>query len=252
MYLLHGLLAFAALPVALARFTPSIPIATALPPATSEAGFIQARAGVTTATDEPMPTSTTDPWECVLANVTKYFEVVTPTGVFSEALMSYGLVLVKPCLATATGLDGLDCTVTKSEDWCAFSTTAPSAIATSYASYASSAADFWRSNSASISSVSSSCPNWWGRPDAVQHVWLSQYITHAGCYLAAHPSTSTNSLSSARPGLSSVTLPSSQGSSTANPALPGASAAANSDTTTSGAASLGFHFLRYVFRALAW
>ncbi|KAK8080353.1 hypothetical protein PG997_008171 [Apiospora hydei] len=219
---------------------------------TAGTGVLQARAEVTTATEEPMPTSTADPWQCALANVTKYFDVITPTGAFSTALVSYGSVLLAPCVATATGLDELDCTVSNGEDWCGFSTTAPPAMASSYVSYASAAADFWRSNSASISSISSDCPNWWGRPDVNQHVWLSQFITHAGCYIAAHPSTSIDSPSSTQSGFSSVTSSGTERSSTADSTLPGATAAADPEAATSGAASLGSPLLRRVSQVLAW
>ncbi|KAK8127794.1 hypothetical protein PG984_008902 [Apiospora sp. TS-2023a] len=246
----HGLLVLTVLTHALARFTPSIPTATAVP-STAGVGVLPARAEITiTATEEPMPTGTSDPMECALANVTKLFDVVTPTGALSKALMSYASVLIKPCLATATGLDELDCTVSKAEDWCGFRATAPPAISTSYASYASAAADFWRSNSASISSVSSDCPNWWGRPDVAQHAWLSQYITHAGCYIAAHASTATGLPSSARPGPASTTSQGPGGSSTTGSAAPGASSAvaANPGDATSGAARLGSPFIRQVLR----
>ncbi|KAK8028334.1 hypothetical protein PG991_005390 [Apiospora marii] len=250
-FFIHGLLAFTTLPYTLARLTPSIPSATALAPS-SGAGFLPPRAEVTTGTEEPMPTSTADPYQCALANVTKYFDVITPTGAFSKALISYGSVLIEPCLATATGLDELDCTVSNAEDWCGFSTTAPPAMATSYVSYASAAADFWKSNSASISSVSSECPNWWGRPDVAQHVWLSQFITHAGCYIAAHPSTSTDLPSSTQSGFSSITSSDPKESSTTGSTLPAASAAADTGAATSGAASLGSPLLRHVSRVLAW
>ncbi|KAK8051791.1 hypothetical protein PG993_003176 [Apiospora rasikravindrae] len=199
-----------------------------------------------------MPTSTADPWQCALANVTKYFDVITPTGAFSDALVSYGSVLIEPCVATATGIDELDCTVSNSEDWCGFSTTAPPAMASSYESYASAAADFWRSNSASVFSVSSDCPNWWGRPDVNQHLWLSQFITHAGCYIAAHPSTSADAPSSKRTGFSSATGSGSVGSSTTDSISPGASTAANRGGPTSGAARLRLHLFRYALRGLAW
>ncbi|KAK6853056.1 hypothetical protein PG995_009868 [Apiospora arundinis] len=149
-------------------------------------------------------------------------------------------------------LDVLGCVVSKSEDWCGFSTAAPSAIATSYVAYASSAVDFWRSNSASISSVSSDCPSWWGRPNAVQHEWLSQYITHAGCYMAGHQVTSTGHPSSgtSSSGVSPVIA---SGPTIPESATSGASTAANSGATTSGAASLlSSPLLRLVSRILFW
>lgn len=57
-------------------------------------------------------------------------------------LVSYGSVLIEPCVATATGLDILDCNVLRSEDWCGFRATAPPAMATSYAPYVNSATGF--------------------------------------------------------------------------------------------------------------
>ncbi|KAK8010868.1 hypothetical protein PG990_009833 [Apiospora arundinis] len=160
--------------------------------------------------------------------------------------------LGKCCAPCNVVLDVLGCVVSKSEDWSGFSTTAPSAIATSYVAYASSAADFWRSNSASVSIVSSGCPSWWGRPDAVQHEWLSQYITHAGCYMTGHQVTSTGHPSSGTlsSGVSPITA---SGSTVPESATSGPSTAANSGVTTSGAASLlSSPLLRLVSRILVW
>ncbi|KAK7927352.1 hypothetical protein PG985_004350 [Apiospora marii] len=250
----RGVLVLTALTHALARFPPSIPTATTLSSA-APVRVLPARAEVTTATEKPIPSSTSDPLECALANVTKYFDVVTPTGAFSKALISYGSVLIEPRLATATGLDELDCTVTKAEDWCGFTTTAPAPMASNYISYASAAAEFWRSNSASISSLSSDCPDLWGRPDVAQHVWLSQYITHAGCYIAAHASTATDSPSSAESGPASATSLGPGASSNTGSAAPGASsaaAAANTGDATSGAARLGSPLLHRLLQLLVW
>lgn len=137
---------------------------------------------------EPTSTSTisADPWQCVTENVTQYFNVPTPTGDLRTALVSYGEKLLGPCLATATEIDKLLCSITDTTAWCGFATAAPSAVLADYSSYISLAASFWRAKSETISIVSSRCPLWWARPSEGEHIWLNQIITHGKCYIAEH------------------------------------------------------------------
>lgn len=237
--LFQGLLALALVPNAFARFTPGVPPVTMLPPAPGM-GMIPARAEVTTATMEALPVRTTDPGDCVAANVTKYFDVIKPSGDLAKAMGSYAAIAVDPCVATVAPENIEDCFITDPQYWCGLSTNLPPALTTSYSSYASSAADFWRANSKSISVLSTYCPKWWGRPDAAQHEALSLYIAHGGCYITAHPSAADPAPTNT--GFSSLTISAIDPASvTVSPPSASASAA------TSGAGRLGLPLL---FRAL--
>ncbi|KAI1334954.1 hypothetical protein F5Y15DRAFT_263269 [Xylariaceae sp. FL0016] len=145
---------------------------------------------------EPTSTMSSDPWQCVTENITQYFNVPSPTGALYDAIISYGDKLLEPCLATATGLDALSCSVSQTSAWCGFSTAAPSSIITAYESYGSAAASFWQANSRTISVIASECPAGWSRPGFSEHAWLNQTIAHAACYMAAHPASTTASSSS--------------------------------------------------------
>ncbi|KAI0005594.1 hypothetical protein F4779DRAFT_49148 [Xylariaceae sp. FL0662B] len=135
---------------------------------------------------EPTSVVSSDPWECVTENVTQYFDVPKPTGSLLDAIVSYGDKLIEPCVATATGIEVLDCSVTDTKEWCGFTTAAPSSILVDYSSYGSSVASFWEAKSETISVVSSTCPGWWARPGQGDHIWLNLTIAQAECYIAAH------------------------------------------------------------------
>lgn len=77
------------------------------------------------------PTTTRDPWQCVTANLTQYFDVPKPTGSLLDALDSYGDKLIESC--TLTGIDRINggCFPAK-EDWCKFTTAAPASVLPDY------------------------------------------------------------------------------------------------------------------------
>ncbi|KAI4858573.1 hypothetical protein F4820DRAFT_442207 [Hypoxylon rubiginosum] len=130
---------------------------------------------------------TPDPWQCVTENITQYFNVPKPTGSLLDALISYGDELLDPCLATATGLDALSCSISETSAWCGFTTAAPSPVLPDYSSYGSAAASFWQAKSETISIIASDCPVGWSKPGFSEHAWLDQTIAHGECYIAAHP-----------------------------------------------------------------
>lgn len=88
----------------------------------------------------PAISYTSDPWQCATKNLTQYFDVPKPIPTLLSALESYGDELIKPCLATATGLDILSCSVSETTKWCGFSTAAEPVVQRRYYSYGSSAA----------------------------------------------------------------------------------------------------------------
>jgi hypothetical protein len=77
------------------------------------------------------PTTTRDPWQCVVANLTQYFDVPKPTGSLLDALNSYADKLLEPCtLAPIDRIHG-ECFPAK-EDWCKFTTAAPASVLPDY------------------------------------------------------------------------------------------------------------------------
>ena len=182
---LSGLATLAAVPGISARFVPEFPPATRVP-------LEQRKASATTA-EALAATISEDPWQCVTENITQYFvDVPTPTGNVLEELGSYGDEVAAPCRATATGLDGLSCTVSDPKSWCGFTTAAPPDVLSSYSTYLSAVVSFWTEKSETIGILSTSCPVAWARPHMGQREWLKIARAHAECYLDGHPQTSTN------------------------------------------------------------
>ncbi|KAI1800390.1 hypothetical protein F4811DRAFT_33712 [Daldinia bambusicola] len=164
----------------------------------------QAATETTTATSTQRP----DPWQCATQNLTQFFDVPKPTGALLKALDSYGDELVKPCLATATGLDVLSCSVTNTSQWCGFATAAPTSVRTAYSSYGKSVASWWSAKSSAAVSLSAECPNSWEHFGPIDQAWFNQTVAHAKCYDKAHPSsTKTTSTSgpTAKPGTGATT-----------------------------------------------
>lgn len=114
---------------------------------------------------------TPDPWDYVTENVTRYLDVPKPTGSLLEALESYGDELISPCVATATGLDMLSCSVTETSQWCGFTSAAPSAVLSDCSSYGAAAALFWGAKSQTASVIASGCPVAWSKPGLTEQVW---------------------------------------------------------------------------------
>ncbi|KAI8200223.1 hypothetical protein K4K54_008869 [Colletotrichum sp. SAR 10_86] len=145
------------------------------------------------------PSSTLrDPWQCATQNLSQYFDVPKPSGTLSAAIDMYVDELVEPCLETATGADLFNCRVTESSQLCGFTTfaSATPALITAFASYESAAASFWRSNSASVSSLSVECASAWNHFGELKHAWLNQTIAYASCVLEDLPPVSTTIASS--------------------------------------------------------
>lgn len=126
-------------------------------------------------------------------NITQYFvDVPTPTGDVLEELESFGYEVAAPCRTTATGLDGLSCTVSDPKSWCGFTTAAPPDVLSSYSTYLSAVVSFWTEKSDTIDILSTNCPVAWARPHMGQREWLKIARAHADCYLNEHPQTGTN------------------------------------------------------------
>ncbi|MBE3043958.1 hypothetical protein IMZ48_15575 [Candidatus Bathyarchaeota archaeon] len=126
-------------------------------------------------------------------NITQYFlDVPTPTGNVLEEIQSFGYDVAAPCRATATGLDGLSCTVSDPKSWCGFTTAAPPDVLSSYSTYLSDVVSFWTAKSDTIDELSTSCPVAWARPHMGQHEWLKIARAHAECYFNEHPQTDTD------------------------------------------------------------
>jgi hypothetical protein len=140
----------------------------------------------------PTSRQSPDPWMCATKNLTQYFDVPKPSAALLSALESYGDVLLKPCLATATGLDILSCSVSETTKWCAFATDAKPVIQTRYSVYGNSAASWYGAKSAAIESVKIDCPVTWEKFGALDKAWLNQTIAHAKCYDEAHPKASAS------------------------------------------------------------
>jgi hypothetical protein len=146
----------------------------------------------------PTSRQSPDPWQCATKNLTQYFDVPKPSAALLSALESYGDVLLKPCLATATGLDILDCSVSETTKWCGFATDAKPAIQTRYSVYGDSAASWYGAKSAAIESVKKDCPITWEKFGALDNAWLNQTVAHAKCYDVAHPKASVSTSSTSK------------------------------------------------------
>jgi hypothetical protein len=152
-----------------------------------------------------------DPYQCATQNLSQYFDLPSPTGMLDDAMNTYFAELLKPCLATATGTDMLNCRVTDSSQLCGFTSyAAPTpALITAFASYESAAASFWRSNSESAASLSVECASAWNHMGPLSLFWLNQTITFASCVLKDLPpissSSTTTGSSSSRSGSSTAT-----------------------------------------------
>ena len=103
-----------------------------------------------------IPTTSDDSWECLMENITQYFDVPTPTGALLTAYQSFGRDLYKPCLTQSDGCHFPDRT-----SWCGFSTAAPSSILSDYWSFASVASSWWSAHSIKAVSVAQECPYGW-------------------------------------------------------------------------------------------
>ncbi|PQE29061.1 hypothetical protein CJF30_00004077 [Rutstroemia sp. NJR-2017a BBW] len=104
-----------------------------------------------------LPT-TRDPRQCVVANLTQYFNVPTPTGSLLDALNSYGAELIAPC--TLPAIDELygGCFPGK-DDWCKFTTAAPISVLPDHQSYGSTASAWWAAHSSNAVDLAKECPN---------------------------------------------------------------------------------------------
>jgi hypothetical protein len=153
---------------------------------------------VPTATLPPTSRQSPDPWQCATKNLTQYFDVPKPTAALLSALQSYGDVLIKPCVATATGLDVISCSVSETTKWCAFATEAKPVIQPRYSAYGSAAASWYGARSSAIESAKKDCPVTWKKFGVFDEAWLNQTIAHAKCYDAAHPQASSAAVSSTK------------------------------------------------------
>lgn len=101
---------------------------------------------------------------------------------------SYVSMLVKPCLATATGWDRVSCSVSETSKFCEFSThsSVRPAIQTSYVAYASAAAAWYSAKSADIANMKEDCPVTWDNVDEVKQAWFNHTIIQGNCYNQAH------------------------------------------------------------------
>jgi len=176
------LLAFSAL----ARLVPD------LPPKTSMYQLPERRAAPTATTTLEPPASSleSDPWWCIVENVTQYFvDVPKPTGDVLDAIGSYGDVMAKPCMATNS--NWISCTISDPKSWCGFTTFAAPGVLSSYSTYVSAAVSFLRAKSETMSILSTSCPVAWAKPEPGQREYLKIAMAHGQCYLQAHPITDT-------------------------------------------------------------
>lgn len=144
-------------------------------------------------TPPPASSQSPDPWQCATKNLTQYFDVPKPIPTLLSALESYGDELLKPCLATATGLDILSCSVTETTQWCGFATAAEPVVQRRYSSYGSAAASWYAAKSAAIESVKTECRVTWEKFGPLDQAWLNQTVAHARCYEEAHPRVSGSS-----------------------------------------------------------
>lgn len=149
------------------------------------------------------PTVTSDPWRCTTEIFERFFDPPKPTGQLLTALLSYGDELIKDCTATKTNVVGIPtCPFPAQEEWCAFTTAAPTALLPDYSSYASTASSWWSVHSAQALEHARYCPSRWFR--AMTRVpagagWLNDTIAFAGCYASANghttKPTTTNTVS---------------------------------------------------------
>jgi hypothetical protein len=139
-----------------------------------------------TKTTAVTPTRSIDPWECVAANLTQYFDVPKPTGSLLSAVYDYGREMAKSC--TSTGIDEMNCPKPEKTKWCGLSTAVPQSLSSDYNSYASVASSWWFPRSESIALYSTMCPKGWSRigPDGL-YTWLNITNGIGECHAAAHP-----------------------------------------------------------------
>ncbi|RYP56582.1 hypothetical protein DL771_011761 [Monosporascus sp. 5C6A] len=153
------------------------------------------------------PTVTmSDAWECVMENLTQYFDVPTPTGSLFDAMDSYAFELFKVYMYVNRTRPAV-VPVPQPSLWCGFSSAAPSSVLPDYSSYASEASSWWSAHSSAAVSLAEQCPEGWY--DAMTNtpngqLLLNDTIIFAGCYAEAHPTSGASSsgltVTSSRPG----------------------------------------------------
>jgi hypothetical protein len=154
--------------------------------------YVRATASILSIQMTAMPTITTmtttspDPWECIAANLSQYFDVPMPTGSLLTAVYSYGRELAKAC--SFTGIDETKCPKPETTKWCDLSTAAPQTLIPEHKSYGSVASSWWFGHSISIMMYSTMCPRAWScvGPSGL-YTWLNITNGIGECYATAYP-----------------------------------------------------------------
>ncbi|KAI9150513.1 hypothetical protein HJFPF1_10281 [Paramyrothecium foliicola] len=129
-----------------------------------------------------------DHWECVIANLTQYFDPPRPTGALLDALDDYANDIIDTCTKTA-GDETTDACWPSKEQWCGLTTAIPKSLAPDISSWGEAASSWWSAHSSAAVSLAEECPIGWY--DAMYGVaggdtWLNMTIIYAACHAEAH------------------------------------------------------------------
>ncbi|KAH8585562.1 hypothetical protein B0O99DRAFT_474127, partial [Bisporella sp. PMI_857] len=144
---------------------------------------------------DPPPIAPIDPWQCVMANLTQYFDVPKPTGSLLVAIQSYADKLADACTYTDVIDRFLGC-YPAHDDWCNFATAAPASVIPDYKLYGSAASAWWAAHSSNAVQYASYCPNtWWNtmHDQPGNPTWLNNTVNFAACYADAVTTTASSS-----------------------------------------------------------
>ena len=108
-------------------------------------------------TEAPTVTSSED-WRCITSDAVQYFKAPMATGDLLTALGSYAKSAMAPC--RSTNRDFWGCQLEKDE-WCDFTTAAPTSILPAWSSFGSAASAFWEPRSSAAANLAKKCPMRW-------------------------------------------------------------------------------------------
>ncbi|KAK8131885.1 hypothetical protein PG999_000058 [Apiospora kogelbergensis] len=135
-------------------------------------------------TEAPTVTSSED-WRCITSDAVQYFKAPMATGDLLTALDSYAKSAMAPCRSTVRDFWG--CALEKDE-WCDFSTAAPTSVLSAWSSIGSAALAFWEPRSSAAASLAKECPMRWfdaSLDSPIGGIVLNQTIMFAACHAEA-------------------------------------------------------------------
>lgn len=127
------------------------------------------------------PDDPEDSYTCVFLNASQYFDPPQPTGALKTAFWEYGDELIASCVDDGGKVE--ECWPAK-QQWCDFTTKAPTAQTSALSAWGSSATSWWADHSSDAVEVATECPqNWFNAmlDLAVNRQWLNLTIAWSAC-----------------------------------------------------------------------